>query len=97
MTRRKLALCTIFQDEARYLREWIEFHRLQGVEHFFLYDNRSHDEPGRVLKPWLDAGVVTLRQWPLAFEDKAQIKASNSDAILPGFQQNFERWLTATI
>ena len=34
-----LAICAIYRDEAPYLREWIEFHRLVGVEHFFLYDN----------------------------------------------------------
>lgn len=30
-----LAVCAIFRDEAPYLAEWIEFHRLVGVEHFY--------------------------------------------------------------
>ena len=40
-----LAVCAIYRDEAPYLREWIEFHRLVGVERFFLYDNRSTRRP----------------------------------------------------
>lgn len=29
-----LAAAAIFQDEAPYLKEWIEYHKLIGVEHF---------------------------------------------------------------
>lgn len=90
MNRETLAICAIFQDEARYLGEWIEFHRLQGVEHFFLYDNRSHDDPALVLRPWLDAGVVTLVDWPASFEEYAQIKAYNH--CLEHFGARFQ-WL----
>src|SRR4051794_4496882 len=28
----ELAACAIFRDEARYLAEWVAFHRIQGVE-----------------------------------------------------------------
>ena len=38
-----LAICAVYRNEAPYLREWIEFHRLVGVERFFLYNNRSTD------------------------------------------------------
>jgi hypothetical protein len=57
-----LAVCAIYRDEAPYLREWIEFHRLVGVERFFLYDNGSEDEHREVLAPYLD-GVVELNEW----------------------------------
>ena len=30
-------LCAIFRDEARYIAEWVSFHRLQGVERFYLW------------------------------------------------------------
>ncbi len=36
-----MSLCAIFKDEADYLREWIEFHRIVGVEHFYLYNNSN--------------------------------------------------------
>jgi hypothetical protein len=38
-----LGAFAIFKDEASYLPEWFEFHRLVGVERFFLYDNGSSD------------------------------------------------------
>jgi glycosyl transferase family 92 len=60
-----LAICAIYRDEARYLREWIEFHRLVGVERFFLYDNGSEDDHLQVLEPYLRDGTVVLHDWPL--------------------------------
>ncbi len=55
-----LSICAIFKDEAPYLAEWIEFHRLVGVEHFLLYDNLSADNGREVLEPWVRAGIVTV-------------------------------------
>lgn len=55
-----LSVCAIFKDEAPYLPEWIEFHRLVGVERFFLYDNASSDGGRAVLEPWIGAGVVSV-------------------------------------
>lgn len=59
-----LAVCMIFKDSAPYLKEWIEYHRLVGVDHFFLFDNCSTDNPRRVLKKYIASGVVTLIDWP---------------------------------
>jgi hypothetical protein len=62
-----LGACTIYRDAASYLAEWIEFHRLVGVERFFLYDNGSTDDHREVLAPYVDAGIVVLHDWPLPF------------------------------
>jgi hypothetical protein len=59
-----LALCSIYREDAEYLREWVEFHRLVGFERFFLYDNGSTDDHHDVLAPYLDSGVVVLHDWP---------------------------------
>ncbi len=59
-----LAICSIFQDEAKYLCEWIEFHQKQGVEHFFLYNNLSQDNYQEKLIPYIDEGLVTLIDVP---------------------------------
>ncbi len=59
-----LSLCAIFKNEAKYLKEWIEYHRLVGVEHFYLYNNNSTDHYKRVLNPYVKKGVVTLIEWP---------------------------------
>jgi hypothetical protein len=60
-----LAVCAIYRDEATYLREWIEFHRLVGVERFFLYDNGSVDGHREVLAPFLGDGTVWVHDWPI--------------------------------
>lgn len=57
-------ICAIFRNEAPYLREWIEFHRLVGCERFFLYQNRSDDDWPRVLGPYVQRGIVDLADWP---------------------------------
>jgi hypothetical protein len=60
-----LSICGIYRDEAPYLREWIEFHRLVGVERFFLYDNFSVDYHREVLAAYVEAGIVVPHNWPL--------------------------------
>ena len=59
----KLSICAIFRDEANYLKEWIEFHCLVGVEKFYLYNHRSEDDYLNVLRPYIDSGIVTLTEW----------------------------------
>ena len=39
------------KDEARYIPEWIEFHLIQGYDHFILYDNGSTDKVFEIAKP----------------------------------------------
>jgi hypothetical protein len=62
-----LAACTIYRDHADYLAEWIEFHRLVGVERFVLYDNASADHHLDVLAPYIDEGIATRHEWPFPF------------------------------
>ena len=55
----------MYRDDAAYLREWVEFHRLVGVERFYLYDNESRDDHRDVLEPYVDSGLVELTEWPV--------------------------------
>jgi hypothetical protein len=64
-----LSVCAIFQDEARWLKEWLEFHRMVGVQHFYLYNNNSTDHYSEVLEPYIQMGVVDLFDWPSAVEE----------------------------
>src|SRR5256885_273181 len=59
-----LSVCSMYKDHAEYLREWIEFHRLVGVERFFLYDNESSDDHRDVLAPYIQSGIVVVHDWP---------------------------------
>jgi hypothetical protein len=61
--RHYLSIGAIYKNEAPYLREWVEFHRLVGVEHFYLYDNMSTDGHRAVLAPYVDEGLVEVRRW----------------------------------
>jgi hypothetical protein len=75
-----LSVTMIFRDEAPYLREWIEYHRMLGVDHFYLYNNLSQDHYQEVLNPYISQGIVELIQWPydpphLGAWDKIQIEA----------------------
>lgn len=59
-----VSICAIFKNEAPYLKEWIEFNHLIGIDHFYLYDNNSDDDYMRILKPYVERGLVTLNMWP---------------------------------
>lgn len=59
-----VSLCLIFKNEAPFLKEWIEYHKLIGIDHFFLYNNLSDDDYMKVLKPYLMDGTITLTNWP---------------------------------
>jgi hypothetical protein len=61
----QLAIGAIFQNEEPYLKEWIEFHKLVGVQHFYLYNNCSTDGYQSVLQPYIEAGEVELFNWPI--------------------------------
>lgn len=59
----KLSACAIFQDEAPYLKEWIDYHLKAGVEHFWLYDNNSQDDFSEVLAPYIEDDLIDLIPW----------------------------------
>lgn len=60
----ELSICAIFKNDAPYLKEWIEYHKLVGVDHFYLYNNGSTDGYKRVLRPYVERKEVTLIEWP---------------------------------
>lgn len=74
-----LSVCAVFKNESAYLREWIEYHRLIGIEHFYLYSNNSSDRFKEVLDPFIKRKIVTLINWPDA------LKFSPNDRERPAF------------
>jgi Glycosyltransferase family 92 len=60
-----LGIGAIYRWEAENLREWVAFHRVVGVDRFFLYDNASEDEHLAALAPFIDDGSVTVHPWPV--------------------------------
>lgn len=82
-----VSLCLIFFNEANYLKEWIEYHRIVGVDHFYLYDNLSTDNSMEILQPYIEEGVVEVIEWPdrpgqmTAYIDCARRHKEESDWI----------------
>lgn len=60
-----LSVFAIYYNEAHYLREWIEFHKLVGFERFYLYNNLSTDHHREVLAPYIADGTVVHHEWPV--------------------------------
>jgi hypothetical protein len=60
----ELAICAIAKNEARYLLEWIAYHRVVGVEHFLIFDNDSNDGTSEMLEKLTETGFVERVSWP---------------------------------
>ena len=72
-----LALVAIMKNEAPYVKEWIDYHLLAGVDHFYIYDNDSPDNLKEILQPYIDAEIVTYIFYP----GKCRQMESYNDAI----------------
>jgi len=60
----ELSIAAIFQNEGPFLQEWIEYHRMVGVEHFWLYNDKSADNWKEVLQPYITEKIVEVVDWP---------------------------------
>lgn len=61
------SVASVFRDETRYLREWVEYYRLVGADHLYLLCNDQLPEYDRVLeilRPYVDSGFVDLTRVP---------------------------------
>ena len=89
----ELSVAAIFRDEAPYFKEWIEYHRLVGVDHFWLYDDKSGDNWQEILTPYIEQGIVEVIEvssvTPLAYPMNQII--SYRDALLKAKGQT--KWL----
>jgi len=60
-----IGLCAIVKNEALYIQEWLNYHRLIGVDRFFIYLNNCSDDTGQKIKDWDPLGLyVELINWP---------------------------------
>ncbi|MCL2932551.1 MAG: glycosyltransferase family 92 protein [Trichodesmium sp. MAG_R03] len=66
------------KNEGPYLREWLEFHKIVGVERFYLYNNNSTDNTKDIVRPYVDTGEVILKYWP---EKVGQQKKAYTDFL----------------
>ena len=62
-----LSVVSILKNEAPYLKEWLDYHLVAGVDHFYLYDNDSPDNQLEVATPYIEAGLVDYFKVPGKF------------------------------
>lgn len=82
-----LSIACIAKNEGVFLKEWIEYHRIVGVERFYFYDNESSDNTREILDPYISDGIVIYRY----VVGKAMQNPVYQDAILKARGQT--RWL----
>lgn len=58
-----LSIAAIIKNEETII-EWIEYHLMVGVQHFYIYDNESTDGLERKLQKYIQDGIVTYISWP---------------------------------
>lgn len=59
-----LAVVACCKDEGMYIQEWVEYYLLQGVDHFYIYNNNGTDNTEEILRPYIDKGIVSWFVWP---------------------------------
>lgn len=82
-----LSVACIAKDEGQFLKEWIEYHRIVGVERFYFYDNESSDNTKDILEPYIRDGIVIYRY----VTGKIMMNPVYQDAILNARGET--RWL----
>ena len=80
----RISLCGMFKNEGLFLKEWVEYYIMIGVDHLYMYNNNSDDNYLEILQPYIDEGFVTLVDWT---ENHAQIE---------GYKNCFDRFRNET-
>ena len=66
-----VAVAAIMKNEGHYIKEWLDYHLLAGVDHFYIYDNDSSDNQEEILQPYINKGFVTYKIFPGENNQKA--------------------------
>lgn len=72
-----LGIVAICKNEGSYIKEWVEYHRLVGIDKFYIYDNESDDNTYSILKEYIDSNIVKYTFFP----GKAKQLEAYNDAI----------------
>ena len=59
-----LSIVVMIKNEGEYIKEWLEYHKLVGVDKFIIYDNNSDDNLKSILQPYIDVGEVDYIFYP---------------------------------
>lgn len=70
-----VAIASIMKNEGPYIVEWLAWHRLLGVERFFIADNESDDGLSVILTSLAEQGVVNHIVFPTPAKSNPQTMA----------------------
>ncbi len=73
----KVGIIAIFKNEFPYILEWIAYHRLIGINQFYIADNISDDGSSQLLEALDQAGIITRIFFPRIGEAGPQMPAYN--------------------
>jgi len=60
-----LGVAALFRWGAAYLKEWVTYHRMVGVEHFWLYTDSDQHTWQPILADEVERGIVEVLDWPV--------------------------------
>jgi hypothetical protein len=99
----KILMSTMVYKEDKYIRQWINYHKRLGVEHFIIYDNAnmndnlSYKSVGKetnlseLLKDLIKEGIVLLINWPYKkreSREKISGQACQQNHSINGFKRS---------
>ncbi|MBQ6975182.1 MAG: glycosyltransferase family 92 protein [Selenomonadaceae bacterium] len=58
------AVVSIMKGASTHLTEWLDYHLMAGVDHFYIFDNDSYDNLKEILQPYVAANIVTYIFYP---------------------------------
>lgn len=71
----KLGVAAVVKNEAESLLEWIAYHRVIGVENFFIADNDSTDGTGEILEALAEHRLLKCYRFPTPGNGNVQMAA----------------------
>lgn len=87
-----LTTATIVRDESKYIREFVAFHKLVGVDHMLIYMDGGFDkETADALSDFVENGFVQLIDWPRLNERRNNQFLAYKNAVERLY--NKTRWL----
>lgn len=71
----RIGICAIFKNEGPYILEWLAFHRVVGIDEFFIADNDSNDKSSELLAELDRLGLIRLLKFPTPPNEAPQLPA----------------------
>lgn len=88
----KLAIAAIFKNEAPYILEWVAYHKMIGINHFYIADNMSTDGTSQILEALHQQGIITRIPFPTLNNVPPQLPAYN-EIVKTAREDNICNWL----